>query len=264
MRQIPNEYGYKKGDYGIPNRNFLKALACGETTRQLDQFRGLEVTIENAIWQLLESKTNGPHPVVVLDVGAMLGLTAHKLARHFQKQIQDNQLLILLNNLETTPLKLNKPPKEEDFIYKIYNEGIIHYLQEHVVGLFKTDIGIKDHANLPLRGNVDLIIDINAIALHSQVPTLHIPLLGLLLSEYGMYITNTSQGDRRETILPNVPGSLDRAWNILQNDQGLERVSCVEWGDEKLIGKPLTHVVMRIPQGPRIYASDRQIRLQNT
>ena len=101
-----------------------------------------------------------------------------------------------------------------------------------------------------------MIADNNAVALHSRIPSLQLPLLIHLLSDRGIYFSSTfsTNMSQRQDEVSEANAELRRSWKILQKETNMELVENVEGGNHTLIGNRLTQVIFRKPHGPKINA----------
>ncbi len=143
-------------------------------------------------------------PVVFIDFGAGLGLSAIRIAASRRSLIESGQLKVIATNLVFEPETeedsrgytgiariLAKEDKyacskeEIDFIQQ--NQSLVTFLQSTATELTGASVTQEGGNDLPLLGNVDVVHEQMALR-HSHIPDIDIPALGRLLGSEGTLI----------------------------------------------------------------------------
>ncbi len=293
MKKVELDWPLGDGDYGreygsakavwIPNDNtsaslerkfWLQAQELPEDV-EFGELIGEELTIASIIQQRLKEKKLTDFPLIMLDVGGMLSVSWIRLAKHFEHAVQDGNVLFVTTSLgadvdeciqrikgyyySTGPYtsRVVDPESEEKPPYLEYDELKFIEDNKHLVVSVKMDL--IDLLTLNIKGtnllrNVAVICDMNAISLHSRIPSLHLALLIALLDEKGVYINNDTGATEKEDSHQSREAELERSRKIIEKEMRIERVWKVEGGSKLLVGKKLSTVFLRQPNGPAITA----------
>jgi hypothetical protein len=290
---INNEgrWDWSSGDYG-KNGGYATHVVNPEEPEHLwdavrkipenleqDSLLGEELTIADTIQQQLDAHS-GSQPFIFLDVGGLAGLSWYKLALHFEDYVKSGKAVFVVTSLGAdfnqamelvTQHRREPNPGEVPYNFSPYRAGIyaddmdlieknrdlVHHIKTDVPGLMNRVIGVGGE-NISLMGNVALINDNHAVAMHSLIPSLHLPMLASLLNEQGVY----KSVDTTNIFAPK-PGEnpysrdaeLQRAFRILEHEQGMEPVREAEAGSTpELKGVSFNHIFFRKPNGPKIRA----------
>lgn len=190
-------YGYIDGEHFMKPRGVL-----GE----------IQERIVNRITTLAEQGRDD-RPIVYLDVGGGYGLSSGEIAGALDAQKQDQQVVCLVTNLEFVPtaesaaFMLPDPGTRE---YVLTHNGGIVYLQTDVPHLLHTSLQTANGA-VPLRGNVDVIHEFNALS-HSKIPDLDYWVLGNLLSDQGTLLISSSGGYQMRSIPDELREAIDASF----------------------------------------------------
>lgn len=259
------DYFYTRGDYG-DDLNYIFPADSWELYGQPNLERestvgliGTELYLRNLIREMLEKQSK--HPVVVLDIGGMVGLSWARLANHFQKQIANNQLAFVVSNLTYIPnfkdknlgLKYEDILTEDEKEFLVQTGSLVHYVNSDISLLRRQKINLPNGQTIPLQGNIDLAYETRSITAWSNVPDLDILRIPGLLSPQGMYFvheldTLELQGEmslREEKVRIQAISNAHRA---LVERYGLKMIT----ETEDSIKRPLNYIVFRRELAPKI------------
>lgn len=259
-------YDYKKGDYrGF--ENFVAELVDFKHWKRLfenipnlrsDELIGMEVFLYDILRKLLQIKDG---PVVVLDVGGLIGMTWNRLAKHFKSEIENSRIAFVVSSVNYKPNKkcINTLSNEENDLLA-RNLDLIHYLTGRTSQLRRATITLPNGTDIKLEGNTDLIYEKHSLTPWSKIPDIEILRLGKLVSPYGFYFV------RRMDVVNhyghNIPFqsieeqrynrdvAIKFAHEQLVSKYGLKRVYSIEDGD--LASQSMRYFVFKGKKAPKI------------
>jgi hypothetical protein len=293
----PDQLGFQMttGDYRI-NGGFATRIVADDldndrlwnALRKLpeeiapDTLIGEELTISDIISQQLVLQKSSDDPMFVVDVGGLAGMSWHRLANHFKKEVSENKLVFIVTSLredfeeslravsfnyERGDLDLKESSSysfkssksdltDDDVRFMLQTKDLVHHLAIDLAGLFNKKVFVGDR-EVSLLGNVSLINDNDAVALHSLIPSVQLPILASMLSDVGVYktsnISTVSAQKQDHTRARTV--ELYRTFDILIHEFGLEHVGTAEEGSADLLaGRQLNQIFLRKLGGPKIRA----------
>jgi len=258
-----------------------EAVRAVPENMRVEDLLGEELTLADIIQQSLSERNGSEDPVMVLDVGGLAGLSWHRLANRFKVEVEAGKLAFVVTSLSADfdnamslvkPMQFNAAQKDKDerydrsansrnmstteydFIMK--TRDLVHHIKADVPALLaeKIKVGGVDY---PLSGNVSLANDNSAVALHSLIPSRHLPMISSLLNGKGIYKTNirsTFYAPKQDHFRSR-DAELYRSFQILTNRCGMEQVLRAEEGSTEILeGRNLNQMFFREQGGPKIRA----------
>lgn len=228
-----------------------------------ERLAGFEVYIADQARKLLEFKRDA-EPVIVLDIGGMIGKSWFYIAKEFEEEVNNSRIAFVISNLFYS--------HDKDFENEMtrYTGGfekmkerirgarhLVHFVQGDASTLRRTKLELPDKTTVPLKGNVDLIHERFSLSHWSFIPELEVRQVESLLSQYGSYIIQ--RGDDTLTGSHGRPYGerevrefgVKLAYRALQERLGLKKVTEVETGDFQ--GKEIVGcIIFRKPNAPLV------------
>ncbi len=202
-RNTPSGDLWKVGD-GYYGSHFIPGEP-GTSSRYDEPLYGDEEIIDMYIDDALNSERHKDgSPVVFVDFGAGLGLSAIRIAASRRSLIESGRLKVIATNLALTlgneedsqgytgiarilanNDNYSRTKEEIDFIQQ--NQGLVTFLQSTATELTEISVAQESGNDLTLLGNVDVVHEQMALT-HSHIPDIDIPALGRLLGSEGTLI----------------------------------------------------------------------------
>lgn len=226
---------------------------------------GMELFFENYIEKLFQKKVD--QPVIAIDLGGMQGRSWLRLAKRFEKEVDNSKIAFIVTNLAYDPKKW----AEEKYPSKRYGQimeesgHLVHFLNLTVYKARRTSIQLKNGRKVPLQGNTDIVNERFSVHHWSYVPEIEIVEAASLLSSFGIYVIDG--GDGFLDPLPNVYLSDgDRSQGIVLAHEeickrfGLLNITNVEKGDYESYNFGLRRFfyLFRKPDAPPVEANEIQ------
>ncbi|MCR4329775.1 MAG: hypothetical protein NUV65_04505 [Candidatus Roizmanbacteria bacterium] len=252
------------GDYGtdVLCNEHADSLRLLEplTLSEMFPLHGLEQLYMQRINELLEQGKN-ESPVVVLDVGGMLGHSWARLAHVFREEVQQSKVAFVVSNARFYPefdITDFVTPRERHFLeFFDITKQYMHYVVGTVSKLRHLEITLPNGKSLPLAKNVDIINERKAASFWTNVPELVVPQIASMLSDDGLYIADSGLhilGDQLPIDAPPHEKRLFHAFTLAQENLCLDRVSRIEAGN--YIGSHIPNrMVLRKENAPLVSLS---------
>lgn len=277
----PITFNYRSGDYGqsglVQGQHEFRNCSSNQKnhpcyynhrSRPADLI-GLENFISKQAQKLFALKED--KPVVILDMGGMVGLSWSRIALAFQKEIKDSQIAFIVSNLVYQP---RAHLEEESSGLNRFDEipvlreaePLVHYLNGDASDLGSQFITLPNGRKIPLAGNIDIIHERLALTYWSYVPELEILEAANLLSQYGTYLiergkkwvgsSNCDHLKEKEELLSYEARreGIQLGFIEIQKRFGLMGITTIEYGD--LAGTKISNLwIFRKPDAPEVEAN---------
>lgn len=180
-------YNWVKGDYSNRTSQSQNTIPLGDGFGELS---GAEVFMARQLEGALEAGQD--RPVIWLDIGGGMGLTAQRLALHFRESIAQSRLALAVTNLapslDTYAYPYPASAQKLEAMKEANNDGV-HYLSTVFSRLFLQTLTLPNGLTTALNGNVGFIHERCSLTAWSQIPEVHIRQIGHLLTrEPGVYM----------------------------------------------------------------------------
>ncbi len=254
-----NRPGFKviEGDYSYFSMN---RPAEGDFqnmgTESLHYLHGFESDLASQIDMYLEdeSRTNSDQPLIIMDIGGLIGLSWVKLAAYYEQKIRAGKIIFVVANLEYIPnihdsLFFSKLADEvKDFLNKY--QQLVQYI--HFRG---GKIKLPNGSYIDPYQHVTIIHEHFAAIFWSNIPEHDIFKIALMLTNDGIYFADYLRF--REELMsryPNPHEILDEIERRLK----FQKVDVIESGE--LQGKTSRYLIYRGPKSRPIHLDRKQER----
>lgn len=214
-----------------------------------EDLMGIEVFFKNTIDHLLTIK--GAKPVILLDIGAMVGLSWRRLANFYEDQVRTGKLVFAINNLNNNldNLRQNRLTEEtRSFLDK--TDDLIQSIDATPSQIRRRRLYLPDGTLVSLEHSADLVHESLSMTYWSKIPDIDILRIPTLLSEYGMYLVPKVDVKYGQFRYFERPQSIALAHEQLQSRYGLKKVIQAEEGNMK--DEYLNYIIFKNKHAPMI------------
>lgn len=246
------EYLFVRGDYGTIEDDTRNIVVLGNEESQNERrytkdLFGEEVFFKDTIAHLLKVKVG--KPVIVLDIGAMIGMSWRRLANFYTDQVKAGKIVFVTSNLNNdlkTFIKERLTRQEKAFLAK--TDSLIQSIEATPAELRRKKINLPNGTLVSLEHNVDIVHESFSMTAWGRTPDIDILRVPGLLSEYGMYYVPVEDTERMQLAVDNeeripIMLGIKLAHKQLQSIYGLRKVRRAEEGNMK--GKRLNYIVFK-------------------
>lgn len=153
--------------------------------------------LSKRIEYLLDKKSR--EPVVLIDIGAMYGMTLLELANQFRAEVLAGKLVLIATNIGLTREVIEKTPKPRNGtgLYQNYGDlyqkagSLVHFLVTDVEGLVGKKIDLPNGQEFTLQsGSVDIVHENWSISKHSKSLEYDVAQIASLAGDKGIIMSN--------------------------------------------------------------------------
>ena len=272
FRNIGESWNWPLGDYVLwrddISENHHPIRTITNSHRQQVTLTGYEVFLHDTALNLLKKKRG---TVVMLDIGGGAGATWNRLAIAMRDEIEDSRLALVVSNIVASPDQHRKRfetlQEKRPYLTQLHDteeikssgkdaEGLTQFITGSFFSLRMQRITLPNGQTLRLEGNIDFLNEKRSLTQHTITPELDLPIIGFLLSEYGIYAVpnyDVNLEDKVHGRIEERSQAIQIGHGILKEHFGLERVHTIKRESNENEELPITnHHIFKAIQAPEI------------